>query len=232
MSWAPIDTDLQSAVNASAWLSEKISSLLGETANVTLNERVAVALFSISLDHREATLLLAHAGARTSINVVARSALEAFVRGLWAESVATEEALVKVLQGEPPPMPKFETAAQAVRKAGHAFAPVIESLRGHYDTLSDYAHGHIRQLSRWISQHDVAPKHSDEEVIESLRFVDVIGILVCTCREKIAERDIAPYMDLLCKVRSGVYYDAKIRDQPWTDEMRNPAEGDANSGET
>jgi hypothetical protein len=195
-------TQLKDQITSSARLSEFIHQNLGERAdNLEPKHIVALALLSVALDHREATLLLVHSGAYTSSRAVARSALEAYVTGLWFETAATDGQVHDFMHAaRPKPPPTFESMVQRLRQA-HALGKLFETLRGHYKTLSDYAHGHARQVSRWIDREgNIEPRHSDEEMAEVLRFVDTIGMLACLSRENIAGRPIEPFATMFDRV--------------------------------
>ncbi|WP_431476994.1 hypothetical protein [Massilia eburnea] len=83
--------------------------------------------------------------------------------------------------------------AQRLRKT-HVLGKMFEALRRHYGTLSDYTHGHHRQLSRWLSKEGIGPRYSREQMAEILRFSDFVGLLAAILREKIAERPIEPLL--------------------------------------
>ncbi len=195
-------TTLQTALATSRRLSDFIIANLGERAeNVVVNGVLAITLHSIALDHREATIVLVELGAFTSSRAVARSALEAYVAASWAEYVAAEADVRAFMRGERP-APSFETMAQRLRKA-HPFGELFEKLRPHYKTLSDYTHGSVRQVSRWMSPDGIAPRYSDEEIAEVLRFVDTIGVLACISRELISGRPITPFTQAFEDVQHG-----------------------------
>ncbi len=154
-----------------------------------------MAYLSLSLDHREAILLLVDRGAFASATALQRPLLESFVTGAWIVSAATDEDILSLTSLTRPP-PKFETMIQRLRKT-HDLGNWFEIFRAQYDILGDYAHGHRRQLSRWISPGSVEPKYSSEQMAETLRYANVIGILAAVHREKVAGRPIAQLMKML-----------------------------------
>ena len=197
-------SSLQQAIASSRGLSEFIHDNLGEeVGGAELKQVIAIALLTIYLEHREATLALVGLGAYTSSRGVARAALEAHVTGLWFENVATDALTRALMRAERSP-PKFESMAQRLRQS-HPLGELFEKLRGHYKTLSDYMHGHVRQVSRWIGTGGIEPKHSDGEMTEVLRFVDTVGVLACISRESIASRPIEPLTGMFERVLRGQY---------------------------
>lgn len=191
---------LEQALASSVSLSDFIGQNLGERADgVSAQHIVAIALYSIALEHREATLLLVSQGAYTSSRTVARSSLEAYVSACWFDAVATEQQAREFMRAKRPP-PSFERAAQQLRHS-HALGEVFEKLRAHYKTLSDYAHGHARQASRWIGgDGSIEPRHEPAEMVEVLHFVDTIGVLACLGRESLAKRPVEPFAAMFDKV--------------------------------
>lgn len=180
------DKKLASLVQKSVRISDALSKSLGGEAVLNDRERLAMVYFSVSLDHREAILLLVHKGAYTSATALQRPLLEAFVTGAWLDSSATELQLQDIMSLKNSP-PKFETMAQKLRKT-HAFGSWFEVFRKHYEILGDYAHGHRRQLSRWISPLGIEPRYSVEQMAEVLRHTDLIGLLAAIHREKLSKR--------------------------------------------
>lgn len=195
---------LQQAIKSSQALSDFIGENLGERAEgIKVQQVVAMALLSICLDHREATLLLVSAGAYSSSRVLARSALEAYVTAEWFELLADEHQARAFMRSERQ-APKFETMVQRLRKV-HPWGELFEKLRAHYGTLSDYAHGQTRQVSRWIGADGVAPTHSAEEMAEVLYYVDMLGMLACVRREAISARPVEPFTAMFDRVLRRAY---------------------------
>ena len=142
-----LSNDLNHAVQRSGRLSDFLHHTLGTKADLDMRGRFAMAYLNISLDHREAILLLVDAGAFASATALQRPLLEAFVTGAWIDNNATDNEIQNIASFTRP-TPKFETMAQRLRKT-HTFGKWFEVLRGHYDILGDYTHGHRRQLSRF-----------------------------------------------------------------------------------
>ncbi|MFC6415954.1 hypothetical protein [Massilia varians] len=124
-----------------------------------------------------------------------RPLLEAFVSGAWILNDATKDEVRDIAALTRPP-PKFETMAQRLRKS-HDLGRFFEILRGHYGVMGDYAHGHQRQLSRWVSSTGVEPQYSEDHMIETLRHCDIVGLLAAVHREKISARSTEGLFELL-----------------------------------
>lgn len=190
--------DIQALAEKSALISDTFSRILGAEAALDDRGRLAMACLSLSLDHREAILLLVHSGAYPSATALQRPLLEAFVTGAWIDSCAADKDVQAIIQLKRPP-PKFETMSQQLRKT-HAFGSWFEEFRIHYNILGDYAHGHLRQLSRWLGPRSIEPRYSVEQMAEVLRHTDLVGIMAAIHRQKISGRPTDQLITLLDEV--------------------------------
>lgn len=138
---------------------------------------------------------------------LARSAVEAYVLALWAQCVPTEQDLQTRIFGPYPNLPKFDTAFRSIKQR-HPLGKFFSGLADMHATLSDYSHGHARQISRWFGSSGVGPIHGEAEMVELLHAVDKIGTWACAVREDIAGHDTSQFQILLEQVTSGAYYAA------------------------
>ena len=196
----PEEVVLQQALNDSAATSAFIVCTLGTEAILSRAEKLAVASLSICLDHREATLLLAAHGARTSAFAMMRPVFEACVRGCWFGFVSTNEEIDLFFAGKL--STKLERMARKVSRADPALL-VMDSLASMFKgRLDEFAHGTGAQLARWYGSTEVAPRHSAGEVIDVLRFVDSVGLVACVAREKLCGRPTEPFLSRLHQAAS------------------------------
>lgn len=190
--------EIQVLAEKSVLISDAFSRILGAEAALNERGRLAMACLSLSLDHREAILLLVHSGAYPSATALQRPLLEAFVTGAWIDCCASDREVQSILQHIRPP-PKFETMCQQLRTT-HAYGSWFEEFRNHYNILGDYAHGHLRQLSRWLGPQSIEPRYSVEQMAEVLRHTDLVGILAAINREKISGRSTDQLLTVLDEV--------------------------------
>lgn len=189
---------LGEVLEESGKLSEWFQVALHEHGTLEHGRRSAIALAfaSLALDHREAFLLLVTRGARATAMAVTRPTLEAYVRALWAYELATDHQLQAFLQtGRYDP--SVESTLQALRRKARPNGEMFEALRKHYGVLNDYAHGGGRQISRWLHASGVEPKYSDEQMMEAVRFVDVVGVLAGHAREKVCGHPTDAFVTML-----------------------------------
>ncbi|CAN7563038.1 DUF6988 family protein [Variovorax sp. LjRoot178] len=168
---------VNAAVDRSLELSRWISDHYPPSFTHEGQNMLAVAFFSIALDHREAILCLLRHGARTSAFALARSVYEAGVKGSWAQHCATNEDHTRAFgKGV---LPSFDAM---VRRLGKIKATNGVFGRGKelaWTAISDYAHGGMKQVIRWVGSDGVAPRHTDVEAQELINLIDIYGLLAC-----------------------------------------------------
>lgn len=179
-------SELVAAVARSLRLSTIIRDLLGDRAGSASRIRLSIAYLSMSLDHREATLLLIRHGAFMSAISLQRTVLEALVAGIWLNRCASDQQLNQIASYERE-IPKFGTMTKNLKET-QDFDELIEIFKGHYSTLNDYTHGGRRQLSRWLCPGSVEPNYSHQQMVEVLRYADVLGLIAAFHREELSGR--------------------------------------------
>ena len=169
----PINAAIDRSLELSQWISEHHPATFQSDGQNAL----AVAFFSIALDHRGAILCLLRHGARTSAFALARPVYEACVKGSWAQHCATEADRIRAFdQGV---LPAFDGMVRALGKVKETDGVFGRSKAMAWEALSDYAHGGMKQVIRWFGADGVAPQHSETEVQELMNLMDVYGLLAC-----------------------------------------------------
>jgi hypothetical protein len=179
-----VNRALNTCVELTEWLIQNQPSNFRYTAR----SRVAGVFFALTMEHREAAMLLARNGARSSCFALARPVFEAYMRGEWTISCATDEELNRFMEGKYEP--KLDTIVKKLGQLPQFSDGVFASIRSSgWESLCDYAHGGIRQVSRWITADGIEPTHGDEEVLEVLHFINLYGLLACVGVAGLAEQD-------------------------------------------
>lgn len=160
----------------------------------TGRKHLAVALFSIALSHREAVLLLANFGAWASAFALQRSIWEAYMRGYHVQHCLSDEQHGRMQLHKA--SPTMETVAKELEGLGPEYAPFGAMKRLIWEPLSDYSHGGVRQVSRWLRGGTIEPNYSDDEVIECLWFANMFGLYASVQICLISRGDPAPYNSL------------------------------------
>lgn len=133
-------------------------------------EQMAAAYFAMAADHREGLLLLVRAGAYSPAFALVRSIYEAHIRGAWALFCATDdECKVAFSKGV---LPKFDTVVKRLDKIKASEGRFGQSRALAWDPFSDYAHGYMRQVRKWIGADAIRPSHTPDDVLDVLAIAD------------------------------------------------------------
>lgn len=174
---------LNDAIDLSDWIEEHHPGQIG----LTRAARIAAPCFSIVLTHREAIKLLLRYDCATSAFALLRSVYESLCRGLWAEKfLNTSEGAqyFKAVKGDM----KIESIVKALDK-GTGEKAYTKQKQALYSALSDYAHGGLKQIMRWISEEEIAPKHTNEEVLEVLWLTNIFALDALAGIARLSELD-------------------------------------------
>jgi hypothetical protein len=163
------------ALSTSQGLSDWIQAHHPAKLESSGKKRIAAICYSIALDHREATLLLLQHDARSAAFALLRSVYEAWVRASWAQTCATLAEIERIETGGF--LPKLETMVRKLDTQPETMGAFSRIKRAGWESMSDYAHGEQRQISRWVDATSIGAAHPDDEVAELLRALDVYAIL-------------------------------------------------------
>ena len=187
-----LDLALPASVSLSDWIGETLGDSLGARGELNDRERIAMGMLSIALDHREAVLLLVSKGARSSAMALMRPIFDSLVSGYWMTACATDQQAQAFMAERH--APSLDTLIRKLQKHDAVGALFGHIKRLHGTLLHDFVHGGPRQVSRWISPAEIGPRHSDLEMVEVLRVVDVLGLFACVVREDLTGRDSQPFL--------------------------------------
>lgn len=167
--------EIAAALRESAAISDWIGAHHPEQIYQTKSSMVAGPCYGIAMDHREAILLLIDHNARTSAYALLRSVYESLMRGLWAERCLLNEAKLKQFITTKA-FPKLEKIVQQLDEYSNDKIYATFKAKS-YGAMSDYAHGGLLQLEKWVSDGEISAQHPDSEVVELLRWVNLFGLL-------------------------------------------------------
>lgn len=161
------------AVTLSAWIKEKRPKRF----TGVLRHKVAVALASLAIQHREAAVLLFMSEQPASAFALSRSVYEATFRARWMYLCATDKQCEDALRtGKPPSFEK--TVIRGLQKLDPAASTAISKTKSSaWGGLSDFSHGGIQTIGRWISTGDVGPSYSDSDILKMIGFLDLHALL-------------------------------------------------------
>lgn len=138
--------------------------------------RASASCFAIAGEHHHAIIVLLEKHLYASSYALMRIAFDAYVRGMWLANCATEEQVQKFLKGEKmKEMNKIQTLVDGIEQAEVFRDQNLSALKNRiWSALCDYTHTGGRQVQRWNTSDGIEPNYSREEVLEVLRFSDIV----------------------------------------------------------
>ena len=138
--------------------------------------RAAGSCLSIAQDHHHAIVVLLSARLYASCFALLRVAFEAYVRGEWLALCATEPQVRRFLNGREPP--KIDKMLDALARQD-AFSEGRLSLikKRNWKALCGYTHTGGIHVQRWNTSDGIEANYSIVELLEVLRFADIIATL-------------------------------------------------------
>jgi hypothetical protein len=130
----------------------------------------------IAMDHHHGIVVLLGAGLYASAFALMRVAFDAYVRGEWLNLCATEKEVDGFLRGDEPP--KFGEMLKAIeRTSGFQEQALSRIKKNSWDAMCAYTHTGGLHVQRWITTDGIEPNYSRDEVLEVLKFADIIASL-------------------------------------------------------
>lgn len=180
---ADLIAKIESAKRLTYWLLETQPP----RTKATDRNRIAGALFNITLEHHVAMVFLLSNRMASPSFALARSVWEAYVRGLWARDIVNDSELGEFIAGRNDPT--MNGIMKAIRK--HSKIDNENKIGMLHDdawkTLNSYAHGGSLQVQRWITTESVEASHSEEEIADLLRFANHVAYRACVALVELAE---------------------------------------------
>ena len=138
--------------------------------------RAAAGCLAIAQDHHHAIVVLLDARLYASCFALLRVAFEAYVRGEWLALCATEKQIRKFLKGGEPP--RIDDLLGALQKT-EAFKEgrLAQIKKKNWRSLCAYTHTGGLHVQRWNTADGIEANYSLEELIEVLRFADIVATL-------------------------------------------------------
>ncbi len=159
---------------ASAYVEYIWRATHGKVLPATPRIGAAASCFAIVQDHHHAIVLLLSSRLYASCFALLRVAFEAYVRGEWLWTCATDLEVEAVLAGKEPPKVKvmMDALVQQNEFVGRSLVGIHMS---HWKALCGYTHTGGIHLQRWIASGSIEPCYSTDELLEAIRFVDVLA---------------------------------------------------------
>lgn len=148
---------------------------------------------AIAQDHHQAIVVLLEARFYASVFALVRIAFEAYVRGEWLNLCATDAEVQAFLQGETPP--PIDALIGALERTSAFREQVLSHIKKRtWNAMCAHTHTGGLHVQRWLTAEAIEPNYSKEELLDALRFVDIIaslsvlGVLTLASDLEMAER--------------------------------------------
>jgi hypothetical protein len=142
----------------------------------TSRVRAAGSCFSIAQDHHHAIVVLLGAQLYASCFALLRVEFEAYVRGEWLALCATDAEVSAFLNGDEPP--KIDLMLSALETT-EAFKErrLTQIKKANWRALCSYTHTGGIHVQRWNTADGIEANYSVAELLEMLRFADIVASL-------------------------------------------------------
>jgi len=136
--------------------------------------RAAGACLAIAQDHHHGIVRLVNDKLYASAASLVRVAFEAYVRGEWLHWCASDEVVTSFLMGkEPPSLNCLITQLEMLDSFDGGVLSMVK--RESWGPMCGYTHTGGLHVQRWITERGIEPNYSREEIIELLKFAEVIA---------------------------------------------------------
>lgn len=186
----PLESAFGSAANLTGWIASSHATVITSPSN---RHSVAAAYFALSIEHREAVVLLLERGAFSSAFALVRPAYEACMRGFWALSLADDQHITALLTQNVAPKAENILSGLAKKYPNSLFG----TLKTSWKAMCDFTHGGGLQISHWLNGNGIGPTHSEEDALEILRYVDCVAVLAALGLNRAAGADQSAYLQWL-----------------------------------
>lgn len=140
----------------------------------SMRNRVAAACYAIAQEHHHAIVTLIRHRLYASAFALLRIEFEACVRGLWLQDCASEKDVERFANGEEPP--RIRELIEAVEEAAGCSEGYFSDIRQRFwGSMCGYTHTGGLHVQRWNTADAVEPAYAPQEVLEVLRFAELIA---------------------------------------------------------
>lgn len=139
--------------------------------------RAAGSCYAIAQDHHHAIVFLIEHRLYASSFALMRLAFEAYTRGLWLASCASDEQVEKFMFKNWK-LPKIDPLITAIEKTEGFKNKELSRLKADsWSFLNSYTHTGGLHVQRWNTSGGIEPNYSPEQVGSILRFSETIGAM-------------------------------------------------------
>ena len=166
-------TRLAGAGNYVEWLRLSVQEKPIPSTN---RARAAAACLALAQEHHHSIVLLCEHRIYGSAFALVRVLFEAYVRGEWLISCATDEQVEYFVTAQEPPKLDF-LIRQIETQPTFCEGTLSELKTRHWKSMCAYTHSGGLHVQRWQTSDGVEPNYSWDEIDEVLQFAEIIGSL-------------------------------------------------------
>jgi|SRR5579862_7895476 len=142
----------------------------------TKRVRAAASCYSIAQDHHHAIVVLLGARIYASCFALLRVEFEAYVRGEWLALCASDAQVSRFLNGHEPP--RIDAMLSSLEATGtFQKGRLTQIKKRNWRTLCGYTHTGGIHVQRWNTADGIEASYSLTELLEMLRFADIVASL-------------------------------------------------------
>ncbi|NWF37670.1 hypothetical protein F3F96_00760 [Mariprofundus sp. NF] len=156
-----------------SWLHNKIDGL-----SVPGHEkgRASASCFDVVFEHQQAFTILIDNKLYGSAFVLARSAFEAYIRGIWLNKCASDDQFRKFMNETlNPSLGKLISDVEELDGYSEGVLSTVKA--SGWSLLCSFTHSGFNQLSRRVTDEYIEPNYSDNDVIQIAGFVNSMALL-------------------------------------------------------
>lgn len=132
------------------------------------NERIAIALFQLAIEHFNSSIILLERNLGGSASALVRLQYEAFIRGLFYRNVASDIDAQKFIDGgEPPKIKDMIAALEGLPVFNSGILSAVH--KREWSAMNSFTHGGTPQVVRRFNEGNLVGKTSASEVKHILK---------------------------------------------------------------
>ena len=171
-----IEDHLLRAKDFGIWLHNRTNEL--PLVLDTPGRRWGAGCFHLALEHNDAIIVLIQNQLYGSAWALARPLLEAYVRGVWLASCASNDEVERFSAGH---CPKFNQLIGAIGESAETGGQWLHQIqKQHWRVLNEYVHGGAAQVVRRNTESAIESVYPVEELAELLTYATEVAIRVAT----------------------------------------------------
>lgn len=165
------DTEIKSAEGYVEKLGSSLNDLQLPSDSRT---KVASACLAIAQDHHHAIVILLKEKLFAAAISLVRVEFEAYVRGKWLYLCASDAIISSFIGGKEPP--KLDCLISNLEMLESFDEKVLSKMkRGTWNAMCAFTHTGGLHVQRWISENGIEPTYLQDDLIEALKFAEVIA---------------------------------------------------------